>query len=352
MALALQLGRRGQGQTWPNPSVGCVIVNSGRIVGQGWTASGGRPHAEPQAIAQAGHLSMGATAYVTLEPCAHYGQTPPCADALIAAHVARVVIAAHDPDPRVDGGGIAKLKAAGIEVATDVMAREAVVDHTGFLNRITKNRPFVTLKLAMTIDGRIATKAGKSKWITGPLARRATHAMRARHDAVMVGAGTLRADDPQLTVRDMGARRQPIRIVVSSDLNLPRASGMFATTSDAPVWICHGPADPQEFVTMGVQSVPCSTDAGQIDVAAMMATLAQKGLTRVFCEGGGGLASSLLAANLVDRLVVFHAGKVIGGDGLAGIAPFGLDLLANAPTGKLLSQRTIGPDVVSEWDLS
>ena len=207
MALALSLGARGLGQVWPNPAVGCVIVKDGRIVGRGRTAPGGRPHAEPQALAQAGAAARGATVYVTLEPCAHFGKTPPCARALIEAGVSRVVSALEDPDPRVDGGGHEMLRAAGIAVETGVMADEARAAQIGFLTRITQGRPMVTLKLASSFDGRIATAAGESQWITGPGARRMVHAMRMSHDAVLVGGGTARADDPMLTVRGMGATR-------------------------------------------------------------------------------------------------------------------------------------------------
>ncbi len=215
MALALALGRRGQGNCWPNPAVGCVIVRDGRIVGRGWTQPGGRPHAEVEALAQAGALARGATAYVTLEPCSHHGKTPPCAEALIAAGVARVVAAIEDSDTRVAGQGFALLRAAGVEVTTGVLEDEAALDHAGFFMKTEQGRPFVTLKLASSLDGRIATATGQSKWITGPEARREVHAMRARHDAVMVGAGTARADDPSLTVRDLGIDHQPARVVVS-----------------------------------------------------------------------------------------------------------------------------------------
>jgi diaminohydroxyphosphoribosylaminopyrimidine deaminase/5-amino-6-(5-phosphoribosylamino)uracil reductase len=208
MGLALALGRRGMGRVWPNPAVGCVIVRDGRVLGRGWTTDGGRPHAETQALAQAGD-ARGAVAYVTLEPCAHYGRTPPCAGALVAAGVARVVVATGDPDPRVAGRGLAILREAGIAVATGVREGEARRDHAGFLLRVTQARPFVTLKLAASLDGRIATASAESRWITGPAARTTVHAMRARHDAVMVGGGTARADDPLLTVRGMGARPQP-----------------------------------------------------------------------------------------------------------------------------------------------
>ena len=351
MRLALALGRRGHGQVWPNPAVGCVIVNQGRIVGRGTTAAGGRPHAEVVALAQAGEAARGATAYVTLEPCAHTGQTPPCAQALIAAKIARVVVACSDPDPRVNGGGLAMLEAAGISVTLGVRETEARTDHIGFLTRVTQDRPFVTLKLATTLDGRIATAMGESQWITGPEARRVVHAMRARHDAVLVGAGTLRADDPQLTVRGMGAVRQPVRIIASRNASLPRDAGLFQTTDLAAVWLCHGPdADVSDFTAKGVVSVVCAVDQAGLDLRAMMSAIAQKGITRVFSEGGSTLAAALLKAGLVDRLELFQAGKLIGADGLAASGPLGVAALADAPQFSCVDYRKVGPDVWTSWD--
>jgi len=350
MAMALSLGRRGLGRVWPNPAVGCVIVKQGRVVGRGWTAAGSRPHAEPQALAQAGSAAKGATAYVTLEPCAHHGHTPPCAEALIAAGVARVVVALGDPDPRVDGGGIAMLRAAGIAVEMGVLADEASRDHAGFLSRINKQRPLVTLKLAGTVDGRIATATGESKWITGPSARRAVHMMRATHDAVMVGAGTVRADNPSLTVRDLGVDGQPVRIVVSRAMKLPVDSILAKSAAESPVWLCHGAgAEVSDWVSQGAVSLPCAVTAGQVDPNAMMKILAAQGLTRIFCEGGGMLAASLLHAGLVDRLVVFTAGVAIGAEGTPMLAAMGVDRLAGAPRFDLQSVERLGADICQTW---
>src|SRR5690348_487456 len=217
MRAALALARRGIGNTWPNPSVGCVVVNAGRVVGRGVTAPGGRPHAEPAALEAAGDAARGATAYVTLEPCCHWGRTPPCTDALVAAGVARVVIATRDPDPRVDGAGVARLRAAGLDVAEGVLQAEADELAAGFRLRVRDGRPLVTLKLASTLDGRIATRGGESRWITGEAARKAAHALRGRNDAVMVGVGTVLADDPELTCRIPGYRPNPVvRVVADS----------------------------------------------------------------------------------------------------------------------------------------
>ncbi len=350
MALALSLGRRGMGRVWPNPAVGCVIVRDGIVVGRGWTAEGGRPHAEPQALAQAGAAAGGATAYVTLEPCAHHGQTPPCAEALIKAGVARVVVALTDPDPRVDGGGIRMLRQAGIAVTAGVGAAQAQRDHAGFLLRVTQGRPFVTLKLAGTLDGRIATATGESQWITGPGARRAVHLMRARHDAVMVGAGTVRADDPSLTVRGLGIDRQPVRVVVSRAMKLSADAQLARTARDAPVWLCHGQeADVAPWTAQGAISLPCATQSGQVDPLSAMQALAARGITRVFCEGGGMLAASLLNAGLVDELVVFSAGVAIGAEGTPMLAAMGVDRLGLAPRFQLADVTRLGGDICHVW---
>lgn len=353
MALALSLGRRGQGQCYPNPAVGCVIVREGQIVGRGWTAPGGRPHAEPRALAQAGAAARGATAYVTLEPCSHHGQTPPCAEALITAGIARVVAPFDDNDARVSGRGFAMLRAAGITVTTGVMASEAGRDLAGFLLRNEVGRPWVTLKLASSFDGRIATATGHSQWITGPAARRAVHGLRARHDAVMVGAGTARADDPTLTVRDMGPRRQPVRVVVSRRLDLPLMSNLARTASDVPLWLCHGretdAAMTEAWRGIGARLLRCDVRAGQMDMASVLHELGTQGLTRVFCEGGGSLAASLLSAGLVDELVGFTAGLAIGAEGLPGVAAMRLARLEEAARFDLIETRDVGGDVMHRW---
>lgn len=350
MALALALGRRGMGRVWPNPAVGCVIVKDGQIVGRGHTADGGRPHAETIALAQAGGAACGATAYVTLEPCAHHGKTPPCAEALIAAGVARVVVATGDPDTRVAGRGLDMLRAAGIAVSTDVLADQARVDHAGFLLRVTQNRPLVTLKLAGTLDGRIATASGESQWITGPEARRAVHMMRARHDAVMVGAGTVRADNPSLTVRGIGITRQPVRVVLSRAMKIRADGQLAATATEVPVWLCHGPqADIAAWTAKGAVSLPTPVVAGQLDPAAALQNLAEQGITRIFCEGGGMLAASLLSADLVDELVVFTAGVAIGAEGTPSLAAMGIDRLAAAPRFVRSQVVPVGQDIMHRW---
>ncbi len=353
MTHALALGRRGMGHVWPNPAVGCVIVQSGRVVGRGWTAKGGRPHAETQALAQAGPLARGATAYVTLEPCAHHGKTPPCAEALVSAGISRVVVASDDPDERVAGRGIAILEAAGIDVCRGVMQDQSDLDHAGFLLRVTQNRPFVTLKLACSLDGRIATASGESKWITGALARRHVHAMRATHDAVMVGAGTVRADDPSLTVRDMGVADQPVRVIVSRKLDLPRQSKLVQTAQDSPVWVLHGGEDKsgraENWTKAGATCFETPVSNGRISMIGALNTLANQGITRVYCEGGGTLAASLLQADLVDQLVVYNAGLMIGAEGMPALAAMGIDALAQAPRLELSGVTRLGNDIEHIW---
>lgn len=353
MALALSLGRRGQGNCWPNPAVGCVIVRDGRIVGRGWTQPGGRPHAETEALAQAGELARGATAYVSLEPCSHYGKTPPCSLALINAGVACVVSAVEDSDPRVAGKGFAMLREAGIEVRTGVLADEAARDLAGFFYKTEQGRPLVTLKLASSFDGRIATATGESKWITGPEARRVVHAMRASHDAVLVGAGTARADDPSLTVRDMGVETQPVRVVVSRYLDLPLMSQLARSAKETPVWLCHGPGVDHDrakaWEGVGAQLIPCALHGVQIDAADMLQQLGAAGLTRVFCEGGSALAASLLAEDLVDELIGFTAGLAIGAEGLPAIGAMGLEKLSDAPRFRRIETRTAGQDILHRW---
>ncbi len=351
MRLAIGLGMRGLGQVWPNPAVGCVLVRDGRVLARGWTQPGGRPHAEAVALARCD--AGGATAYVSLEPCAHHGKTPPCATALTEAGVARVVTALTDPDPRVAGQGHAILRAAGVEVVEGVEAEAARKAQAGFLSRVTTGRPLVTLKLALTLDGRIATAAGESRWITGGLARRVVHGLRACHDAVLVGGGTARADDPDLQVRGLGVARQPVRIVASRGLDLPVQGRLAASARAVPVWLLHGPGAPvaaqASWRAAGAELVAVAEGEGGLDPALMLQALGARGLTRVLCEGGGALAAALLRAGLVDELVVFAAGRLIGAEGRAGVGPLGLDRLADAPHFDLVGVQPVGGDVLQRW---
>ncbi|WP_336098583.1 bifunctional diaminohydroxyphosphoribosylaminopyrimidine deaminase/5-amino-6-(5-phosphoribosylamino)uracil reductase RibD [Roseovarius sp. CH_XMU1461] len=353
MREALRLGRSAMGSAWPNPAVGCVIVAGDQIVGRGATAPGGRPHAEPQALAEAGAAARGATAYVTLEPCAHHGKTPPCAEALIKAGVARLVVALGDSDPRVSGRGLEMLRKAGIEVVQGVLEDEARTDLAGFFLRIEEGRPWVTLKLASSFDGRIATASGHSQWITGPEARQRVHEFRARHDAVMVGAGTARADNPMLTVRGLDVPRQPVRVVVSRRLDVPLMSELARTAGEVPVWMCHGPdADRslrEAWQGLGAELVECRLHGRQLEIGSVLQALGERGLTRVFCEGGGALAASLLSAGLVDELIGFTAGVVIGAEGLPGVGAMGLARLEEAPRFRLIEAAAVGGDIMHRW---
>jgi diaminohydroxyphosphoribosylaminopyrimidine deaminase/5-amino-6-(5-phosphoribosylamino)uracil reductase len=357
MRAALGLARRGLGQCWPNPTVGCVIVREGRVVGRAVTAPGGRPHAEPLALAMAGAEARGATAYVTLEPCCHHGRTAPCTDALVAAGIARVVVAVRDCDPRVNGQGVARLRAAGIAVEEGLLGAEAEALNEGFFLRIRRNRPLVTLKLASTLDGRIATRSGESRWVTGEPARRAAHALRGRHDAVLVGVGTVVSDDPDLTCRIEGFRKTPlVRVVADSHLRTPLTSRLVATASAIPTWILarHG-ADRDRAYALGqagasVISVETTGDGAQlgVDLPRALQALAARGITRVLAEGGAQLAAALLRADLVDRIAWFHAPAVLGADGWPAAQSFGVAALAAMPRFRRTGVIAVGEDTLTE----
>ncbi len=354
MRAALALARRGLGTTWPNPSVGCVLVRDGLVVGRGRTRPGGRPHAETEALAMAGAAARGADAYVTLEPCNHTGQTPPCTEALVAAGVARVVIAGADPDPRVNGAGIARLRQAGIAVETGMLAEEADELQAGFLHRIRHGRPLVTLKLATTLDGRIGTHDGESQWITGAPAREAAHAMRGRSDAVMAGIGTVTADNPMLTCRIPGFRSAPlVRIVIDSHLRTRLTAKLVATAGTDPTWIIHRNGVPsdrrQAFTGLGVRLIDAGGGERGVDLPAAFQALGRLGLTRVLVEGGAKLAAGLLRDGLVDRVAWFHAPGVMGGDGWPAAQAFGIARLADLPRFVRTGMRAVGDDMLTEY---
>ncbi|HLB07022.1 MAG TPA: bifunctional diaminohydroxyphosphoribosylaminopyrimidine deaminase/5-amino-6-(5-phosphoribosylamino)uracil reductase RibD [Alphaproteobacteria bacterium] len=353
MATALGLARRGLGCVWPNPAVGCVLVREGRVAGRGATAPGGRPHAETIALERAGSAAQGATAYLTLEPCAHHGKTPPCAQALIAAGIGRAVVALEDPDPRVRGRGLEALRQKGIEVSLGVLEGEAVELNAGFIARVTQGRPLVVLKLASSLDGRIATQSGESRWITGEVARARAHLLRAQHDAVMIGVGTAVSDDPLLSVRLPGLeQRTPIRIVVDSRLRLPLTSRVVATAAQQRTWLVTLESAAREraqaFQDAAVEVITVAPTAeGVPDLAEALHEFGRRGLTRLLVEGGAALGAALLAQRLVDRLVWFHAPRLIGGDGVPAIAPFGLERLAEAPRFERTSLVPVGDDVMA-----
>jgi diaminohydroxyphosphoribosylaminopyrimidine deaminase / 5-amino-6-(5-phosphoribosylamino)uracil reductase len=354
MRAALALARRRQGVTWPNPPVGCIIVREGRVVGRAATSPGGRPHAETGALAMAGGRARGASAYVTLEPCCHHGGTPPCVDALVEAGVARVVAAVRDPDARVNGQGMVRLRAAGIAVEEGVLAAEAEAVAEGFFTRVRRGRPAVTLKLASTLDGRIATGGGQSRWITGAAARHAAHALRGRHDAVLVGIGTVLADDPELACRISGFRSLPlVRVVADSGLRIPLTARLVATAREIPTWILHRAGIDavrlQALAGLGVRLVALPGSEAGVDLRAGLAALGEAGLTTVLAEGGARLAAGLLGADLVDRLVWFHAPALLGADAWPAAAGLGIERLAAMPRFVRRRSAAVGEDMLSEF---
>jgi diaminohydroxyphosphoribosylaminopyrimidine deaminase/5-amino-6-(5-phosphoribosylamino)uracil reductase len=356
MRAALALARRGLGNAWPNPAVGCVLVKDGRVIGRGWTQPGGRPHAETEALRRAGDAARGATAYVTLEPCSHHGRTPPCCEALAEAGIARVVMAMRDPDPRVNGRGLAMLRGAGIAVEEGLLEAEARALNAGFFRRIQAGMPVVTLKLASTLDGRIATASGESRWITGEAARREVHALRARHDAILVGSGTVLADDPDLTCRIPGMERVPmLRVVADGRLRTPPNARLVQSAGVAPVLVItapgHPPAAQAPFIAAGADIITAPAHAGGgLDLPSLLRALGRRGVTRVLAEGGAGLAAALLRQGLVDRLVWFHAPAVMGGDGHPAIEGLRLAALSAMPRFRRTALRAIGDDMLSEFE--
>jgi diaminohydroxyphosphoribosylaminopyrimidine deaminase/5-amino-6-(5-phosphoribosylamino)uracil reductase len=345
MAHALRLAERGLYTTTPNPRVGCVIVRDGTVVGEGWHARAGEPHAEVIALRAAGERAAGATAYVTLEPCSHHGRTPPCTAALVAAKVRRVVAAMQDPNPKVAGDGLAQLRAAGIEVGVGVLEDAARELNIGFVARMTRGRPWVRLKVAASLDGRTALADGRSQWITGPDARRDGHAFRARACAVLTGIGTVRDDDPQLTVRDVPTTRQPLRVLVDSRLEVPLAARVLEGGSVLVAAAVHDEAKAATLAARGAEVVVFPNASGKVDLAALMGELARRGMNEVHVEAGVKLNGSLLAAGIVDELVVYLAPRLIGdsGRGMFDLPPLaGLD---RAPRLDLRDVRRIGEDV-------
>ena len=350
MRHALGLARRGLGRVAPNPSVGCVLVKDGLVVGRGWTADGGRPHAETRALAQAGGAASGATAYVTLEPCAHTGETSPCSDALIQAGISRLVVAVADDDPRVSGKGIDACQRAGIAVTTGVLAQEARQMNIGFFRRINDGRPMFTSKIATTIDGCIALGNGESKWITGSKARYASHMMRARHDAIMVGVGTVMADDPMLDCRIEGLEScSPHRIVLDTALRTPIDCQLVRTATDLPTIIFTEQADKGRHAPFLDQGVRIIYKKNVRNIKALAKKIGEMGYTRVLIEGGAGVHASFIKDGCVDALEHFSSPNVIGGDGQAAIAPLGLQQLINQPRFKRTHVRRFGPDMLASF---
>ena len=354
MHVALNLARRGLGEVWPNPAVGCVIAGE-QIIARGWTQKGGRPHAETEALARAGAAARGATAYVSLEPCAHHGKTPPCADALIAAGIARVVAPIADPDPRVAGQGFEKLRKAGVSVTIGLCAERATRLNAGFISRVTSNIPLVSVKIASSMDGRIALGNGESKWITGDEARAYGHFLRASHDAIMIGSATALTDDPLLNCRLPGLEQaSPVRIIADGRMRLPLTANLVRSAAEIPVWLLTRPdGDPlrkQAYRDAGVEVIETGMGAnGVLDIKGILNAVAARGVTRLLIEGGAALIASVIQHRLAGRIFWFRAPRLIGGDGISAIAPLGLTHLAHSPVYLRESIRILGDDIVETY---
>lgn len=359
MRAALSLAARGLGNVAPNPAVGCILVRpdlgNGRVVGRGWTQPGGRPHAETEALRRAGTLSRGAHAYVTLEPCTHSGKTEPCAEALIEAGVSTVTIAIGDPDPRVSGSGIKKLQEAGISVRTGLLAAEAQTLNCGFLSRIGRGSPWVTMKTATTLDGAIAARNGESQWITGPAARARGHLLRAENDVLLTGIGTVRADNPEMTCRLSGfSGKSPIRVVIDPRGETPIDGKLFRSIDIAPLWLIVGDdldrAAKQKLSDAGAKIIEAKVvPGGRIDPGEALTKLAGEGITRVLLEAGSSLSGSFVSAGLVDEIAWFRAAGIMGGDGLPAIAAMAVNNPGNAPKFKLSDTIDLDGDVFERY---
>lgn len=358
MAVALRIGRRNLGRTAPNPAVGALIVrhdgDTPVIVGRGWTAEGGRPHAETEALAEAGEAARGATAYVTLEPCSHHGRTPPCAGALIAAGIARVVYAIDDPDPRVSGRGRAMLEAAGVAVTSGVLREAAALDLAGYLSRIARGRPHVILKLAVSADGMIGRRGGERMIITSPPALTAVQAMRAEMDAVAVGIGTVLVDDPRLTVRLPGlAKRSPLRVIFDAAARLPLGSKLVATAREVPVAVVTGPAAPlaakEALAEAGVRVVEVGDGSGGVNLEEALRQLAGMEVMRILVEGGSRIASTLVGAELVDEVILFRAPVVVGPDGVRALDGYALSAIERSPRYRQIEATVVGDDQMRRY---
>jgi diaminohydroxyphosphoribosylaminopyrimidine deaminase/5-amino-6-(5-phosphoribosylamino)uracil reductase len=357
MQLALTLGRRGQGRTWPNPAVGALVVKDGVIAGRGWTQPGGRPHAEPEALKRAGEAARGATLYATLEPCSHTGKSPPCADAIIAAGIARVVSAIEDPNPEVAGQGHAKLRAAGIAVDIGLGAAEAARDHAGHFRRVRDKRPHVILKLAVSSDDKIGAAGRKPVAISGEAAKARMHLLRAQCDAVLVGIGTVRADDPLLTCRLPGmAARSPVRVVLDRSLRIPGSSRLVHSARETPLWVmtsnlAEAPAA-MKLGGAGAQliRVAAATTSRGLDLASVLHVLSGKGITRLLVEGGARVASSFVAAGLVDEAWLLRGADPVGADGVAALDALPLTSITQSPSFRVRASETLQRDTLTIYE--
>ncbi|MGM4922779.1 bifunctional diaminohydroxyphosphoribosylaminopyrimidine deaminase/5-amino-6-(5-phosphoribosylamino)uracil reductase RibD [Tardiphaga sp. 804_B3_N1_9] len=360
MQLALTLGRRGQGRTWPNPAVGAVIVKDGVIIGRGWTQPGGRPHAEPVALAQAGEAARGATLYVTLEPCSHFGKSPPCADAIVAAGIARVVAAIEDPNPDVAGQGHARLRAAGIRVDVGLCAEQAARDHAGHFRRVRDKRPHVVLKLAVSPDDKIAAAGHKPVAVTGEMVRSRVHLLRAQCDAVLVGMGTVIADDPELTCRLPGMmKRSPVRVVLDRALRISGNSRLVHSARTTPLWVMTSSlSEAPAAMALGaagtqVLRVPTTTAPPPgLDLLAVLHSLSEKGITKLLVEGGSRVAASFVTAGLVDEVWLFRGPKEIGEGGIAALDALPLSAITGSPGFVQRASETIEKDTLTIYERS
>ena len=355
MQLALTLGRRGQGRTWPNPAVGAVVVQDGVIVGRGWTQPGGSPHAEPVALAQAGEAARGATLYVTLEPCSHTGKSPPCADAIIGAGIARVVSAIEDPNPEVAGQGHARLRAAGITVDIGLCAAEAAYDHAGHFRRIRDGRPHVILKSAVSPDDKIAAAGHKPVAITGEAAKARMHLLRAQCDAILVGIGTVLADDPLLTCRLPGMEaRSPVRVVLDRSLRIPGASRLVHSARETPLWLMTSDlaeaSAAAKLGAAGAQVMRVATTASGLDLSAVLRALAEKGITRLLVEGGAKVASSFVQAGLADEVWLLRGGEAIGADGVAALEGLPLSAITQSRDFRVRASESLQRDTLTVYE--
>lgn len=353
MRLALALGRRGLGNTWPNPAVGAVIVKDGVILGRGWTQAGGRPHAETEALRRAKRAAQGATMYVTLEPCSHEGKTPPCADAIIKAGIARVVSALEDPNPEVAGQGHARLRGKGIQVEVGLCAEEARRAHAGHIAKITAARPHVLMKLAVSPDGKAGLAGRKPAPITGDAARERVFQMRSTYDAILTGIGTVLADNPQLNVRLPGMlERSPVRIVLDARLRTPLSLGVVSTVRETPTWVfCSTKASPiaeDILVQKGVKVFRVPDLNGKLDLDIVLKTLANEGITRLMVEGGPTVAASFVGAGLIDEVALFRGSKEIGPTGIDALEGMKLSALTDGMT--LRATEQIGADAVEYYE--
>jgi len=348
MRRALVLARKGAGKTGPNPAVGCVIVRDGVIVGEGWHKRAGTPHAEVHALARAGTRAKNADVYVTLEPFAHFGKTPPCADALIAAGVARVFAGMVDPNPRVSGKGLEKLRAAGIDATAGILEDACRLVNEPFIKHVTTGLPFVILKSALTLDGKTATAAGDARWITNERSRRYVHKLRSRVDAIMVGVGTVIADDPLLTSRIPGGK-DPLRVVVDSGLRIPLQARMLHQESGAKTLVATVSDDATGIARLretGADVVICKEKSGRVDLHDLMARLGAMHLQSVLLEGGSTLAGEALRQGVIDKVMLFYAPKLVGGDGPGLFAGKGVARMEDAIRLRDITYTRFGEDLM------